>query len=108
MQDTSWIPIFPDQASTFAWQVDALYFYLIVISVFFTVLIVAGIAFFAVKYREREKFATPVEIHGSMALETTWSVIPFIISMTIFLGGAIVYYEQYRPPKDAMNVYAVG
>ena len=108
MQDNSWIPLFPDQASTFAWQVDALYFYLIIISVFFTVLIVAGIAFFAVKYREKEKFATPVEIHGSMALETTWSIIPFIISMTIFLGGAIVYYEQLRPPKNAMNVYVVG
>ena len=108
MQNTSWVPLFPDQASSFAWQVDALYFYLIAISVFFTVLIVAGIIFFAVKYREKEKFATPDEIHGSMALETTWSVIPFIISMTIFLGGAVVYYQQYRPPKNAMNVYVVG
>jgi cytochrome c oxidase subunit 2 len=110
MQNTSWIPLFPEQASTFAWQVDILYFYLIAISAFFTIGIVAGVIFFVVKYREREKFATPVEIHGSMALETTWSVIPFIISMTIFLGGAIVYYNQYRMPADsqAMEVYVVG
>ncbi len=108
MQDTSWVPLFPEQASTFAWQVDTLYFYLIAISVFFTVGIVAGIIFFAVKYREREKFATPPEIHGSMALETTWSVIPFVISMTIFLGGAVVFYNQYRPPKEAMDIYVVG
>lgn len=108
MQDTSWVPLFPEQASTFAWQVDALYFYLIAISVFFTVLIVAGIGFFVVKYREREKFATPVEIHGSLALETVWSIIPFVISMTIFLGGAVVFYNQYRMPKDAMEVYVVG
>lgn len=43
-----------------------------------------------------------------MALETTWSVIPFIISMTIFLGGAVIYYNQYSPPADAMEIYVVG
>jgi cytochrome c oxidase subunit 2 len=41
-------------------------------------------------------------------LETTWSIIPFIVSMTIFLGGAIVYYNQFRMPDDGMDVYVVG
>jgi cytochrome c oxidase subunit 2 len=107
-QQSNYIPLFPDQASTFAEHVDYLYFYLILISVFFTVLIVAGIFYFVVRYREREKFENGAEIHGSMMLETTWSIIPFVISMTIFLGGAIVYYNQYRPPKDAMEIYVVG
>jgi cytochrome c oxidase subunit 2 len=109
MQTTSWVPLFPDQASTFAWQVDLLYAYLIVVSVVFTVPIVLAIFFFAIKYREKEKFATPEAIHGSITLETVWSIIPFIVSMTIFLGGAIVYYNQYRMPDDpAMEVYVVG
>jgi hypothetical protein len=34
-------------------------------------------------------------MHGSMVLETVWSIIPFVVSMTIFLGGAIVYFNQY-------------
>jgi len=85
-----------------------LYFYLIVISVAFTIPIVAAIFFFGIKYREKEKFATPEEIHGSMVLEAGWSFLPFVISMTIFLGGAIVYYNQYRMPEDAMQVYVVG
>ncbi len=108
MQQNSWIPLFPEQASSFAWQVDALYFYLIAISAFFTIGIVAGIIFFFIKYREKEKFATGAEIHGSIALETTWSIIPFIISMSIFLGGAVVYYNQYRPPAESMEIYVVG
>ena len=110
MQDnsSSWIPLFPEQASTFAWQVDALYFYLLAISVFFTVGIVAAIMFFFVKYREKEKFATGEEIHGSIALETVWSIIPFVISMSIFLGGAIIYFNQYRPPADTTEIYVVG
>ena len=43
-----------------------------------------------------------------MVLEATWSFIPFVVSMTIFLGGAIVFYNQFTPPKDAMEVYVVG
>lgn len=108
MQQNSWVPLFPEQASTFAADVDYLYFYLIAVSAFFTIGIVLAIIYLAVRYREREKFENGAEIHGSVALETTWSIIPFIISMTIFLGGALVYYNQYRPPKDAMEIYVVG
>jgi cytochrome c oxidase subunit 2 len=108
MQTTSWVPLFPEQASTFAWQVDLLYFYLIAVSVAFTIPIVAALFFFAIKYRETEKYATPEEMHGSMVLETVWSIIPFIISMTIFIGGAVVYFNQFTPPDDAMEIYVVG
>jgi cytochrome c oxidase subunit II len=103
-----WVPIFPEQASSFAWQVDLLYVYLIVVSVAFTIPIVVAIFVFGIKYREREKFATPEEMHGSMVLETVWSIIPFVVSMTIFLGGAIVFYNQFTPPEDAMEIYVVG
>ena len=108
MQTTNWVPLFPEQASTFAWQVDLLYFYLIAVSIAFTIPIVVAIFFFAIKYRETEKFATPEEMHGSMVLETVWSIIPFVISMTIFLGGAIVFFNQYTPPEDSMEIYVVG
>ena len=108
MQTNSWIPIFPEQASSFAWQVELLYFYLILISVAFTVPIVLSIFYFSLKYREKEKFASGADIHGSMTLETIWSIIPFLVSMTIFLGGALVFYNQYTPPKDAMDIYVVG
>lgn len=100
--------MFPDQASTFAWQVDALYFYLIFISLAFMIPILGVIFFFGIRYNEKEKYAAPEGLHGSILLETTWSVIPFIISMSIFLGGAYVFFTQYRMPEDAMGVYVVG
>ena len=106
---TNWVPLFPDQASTFAWQVDLLYAYLILVSVAFSIPIVIAIFVFGLKYREREKYATPDEMHGSITLETVWSIIPFVVSMTIFLGGAYVYFNQYTIPQDpAMEVYVVG
>ncbi len=108
MQAKTWVPLFPEQASTFAWQVDYLYFYLIAISAFFTVGIVAAIIYFAIKYREKEPFATPKEIHGSIPLELFWSFVPFVLSMTIFLGGAWIYFHQYTMPADAMEIFVVG
>jgi len=108
MNNSWYIPLFPEQASTFAWQVDALYFYLVAITLFFSFLIIGVIAVFFVKYRERDKFATPPQIEGSTVLEVVWTVIPFVISMTILVGGAIVYYNQYRMPAEAMEIYVVG
>ncbi|HQZ83756.1 MAG TPA: cytochrome c oxidase subunit II [Pyrinomonadaceae bacterium] len=108
MQDSSFVQLFPEQASTFAWQVDALYGYLILVSLVFSVPIIVAIFYFSIKYREREKFAVPREIHGSMVLETLWSVIPFFVSMSVFVTGAIVYFNQYTPPDDAMEIYVVG
>jgi cytochrome c oxidase subunit 2 len=104
----NWIPLFPDQASTFAWEIDALYAYLILISIFFTVVIVAALAYFIIKYREKELYASPHSVHGSMVLELGWSILPFIISMTIFLGGAITFFNLYRVPVDAMEIFVVG
>lgn len=98
----------PEQASTFASRVDALYFYLIGLTLFFTVLIVSVLIFFVVKYRKRAPFEVPRPIAGSIKLETLWSVIPFLIAMSIFVWGANVYFAQYRMPKDAMEIYVVG
>ena len=90
-------------------QVDLLYAYLIIVSVAFTIPIVVAIFYFGIRYREKEKYATPDEMHGSIALETVWSIIPFVISMTIFLAGAYVYYNQYRIPDDpGLEVYVVN
>ncbi len=98
----------PDQASTFASKVDALYLYLIGLTLFFTVLIVSVIIFFVIKYRRRAPFEIPRPIAGSIKLETLWSVIPFFIAMSIFVWGASVFFIQTRPPEQAMEIYVVG
>ncbi|MBV9958878.1 MAG: cytochrome c oxidase subunit II [Acidobacteria bacterium] len=104
----SWIPFLPEQASTFASKVDALYFYLCGLTVFFTLLIISVLIFFFVKYRKRAPFEVPRPIAGSIKLETLWSVIPFMIAMSIFVWGASVYFAQYRMPKDGMEIFVVG
>lgn len=105
---TPWIPFIPPSASTLSGKVDALYFYLSGVTAFFTLLISGVLIFFVIKYRRRTPWEIPRPVAGSHRLETLWSVIPFVIAMSMFAWGAQVYFEQYRAPKNAQEIYVVG
>jgi cytochrome c oxidase subunit 2 len=103
------LPLFPEQASTVALDVDHLLYYLLSVTVFFTVLIFFCVVYFAIKYRRRsEAELPPQEKHGGLTLEITWSVIPLILAMVMFAWGASVYMTLSRPPDDSLQIYAVG
>src|SRR5688500_19492048 len=104
----SWIPLVPESASTFSWKVDALYFYLSGVTLFFTLLISGVLIFFVIKYRRRSPYEIPRPIAGSHKLETLWSVVPFLIAMSMFAWGAQLYFHQSRSPKNADEIYVVG
>jgi len=101
-------PLFPEQASTFAPEVDHLLYYLMVVAVFFTLLIFLAIFYFAIRYRRRSERELPQAIHGNVPLEIVWSVIPFGLTMVMFFWGASIYYREGRPPDDALPIYVVG
>jgi cytochrome c oxidase subunit 2 len=101
-------PLFPERASTMAARVDALYFFLISVSVFFSLLIAGLIVYYAVKYRRRSPQSIGANIHGGMLLEITWSVIPLMIAMFIFVWGASVFFAMSHPPDETINIYVVG
>jgi cytochrome c oxidase subunit II len=101
-------PLFPERASTVAGRVDALYFTLLGIAVFFSLLIAGLIVFYAVRYRRRNADSVGARIHGGMALEVTWTVIPFLITMVIFVWGASVFVAMSSPPPETLNIYVVG
>ena len=101
-------PLFPPQASLQAASVDGIYFFMLAVTAFFSLLIATLIVFFAVKYRRRHDDEVGVPIHGSIALELLWTIIPFLITMVMFGWGAKVFFELYRPPAGAMEVYVVG
>lgn len=98
----------PEQASSTAASVDHLYFFLVGVGGFFSVLIFGLIFYFAVKYRRRVDDAIPPLIHEPAALEVTWIVIPFILTVIIFLWGAKLYSDQSRPPATAEEIFVVG
>src|SRR5215813_7704166 len=101
-------PLFPERASTMAYRVDNLYFFLLAITAFFAALIAGLIVFFAVRYRRRSPDAVGERIHGNLLLELTWTGIPLVIVLVIFVWGASVYYAMARPPDETLNIYVVG
>jgi len=101
------LPLFPEQASTVAGRVDALYFFLLGVSTIFAVLIFVLVIFFAVRYR-RSKHPRARQIGGSLPLEILWSAIPFSLAMVMFAWGANLYYDMYEPPKEAADLYVVA
>jgi cytochrome c oxidase subunit 2 len=101
--------LFPPRASTSAGQVDALYGYLLVISGIMTLLIFCLVLFFAIRYRRKDPNEIPTQIHGSIPLEITWSVIPFFFMLVMFAWGTKLYFENYTPPRmDTLDIYVTG
>jgi cytochrome c oxidase subunit II len=101
-------PFFPEQASAQAAQVDGIYFFMLAVTAFFSLLIATLVVVFAIKYRRRHKEEIGAAIHGSLALELLWTIIPFFITMVMFAWGSKVFFDMYRPPAGAMEVYVVG
>ncbi|HXG55124.1 MAG TPA: cytochrome c oxidase subunit II [Vicinamibacterales bacterium] len=101
-------PFFPQQASAQAAPVDAIYFFMVAVTAFFSILIAGLVVYFAVRYRRRHRDEVGYAIHGSLALELMWTVIPFLIVMVMFVWGAKVFFYLYRVPAGAMEIYVVG
>jgi cytochrome c oxidase subunit II len=101
------LPLFPERASSLAWQVDGLYLLLVAVSAFFTLLIFVVVFVFAIKYR-RSVHPHAVQIEGSLPLELAWTLIPLGICMIFFAWGSLIYFQEARPPQGAMPVYVVA
>jgi len=100
--------LFPEQASTFAPQVDALYFFTIGISTFFALVVAVLLVYFAIRYRRRSEDYYPRPIMGSLKLEVSWTIVTLVLFMVIFFWGATVYMGAIRPPDDATEIYVTG
>src|ERR1051325_10070688 len=102
------LPLFPPQASTTASQVDALFFFILAVSVFFASLICICIVVFAVKYRRRSEDERGAFIEGDLRLEILWTVIPLGIGLVMFVWGARIYYIPFHPPRNALEITVVA
>jgi cytochrome c oxidase subunit 2 len=102
------IPIFPAQASTYAGDVDKLYFLILAVTSFFAIAVVIFVAIFAIKYQDHSGTQVGAPIHGSIPLELAWSFIPFVISIGIFAYATVVYFEIVRPPAETLQIYSTG
>src|SRR5438309_8788754 len=100
--------LFPPQASTTSHEVDALFFALTLISLFFIAVIFLPIIFFSVKYRRGSPADRSNPRSGSFLIESGWTIGPIFLSLGLFAWGAVAYFRIERRPENAIDVQVVG
>ena len=100
--------LFPDQASSVAPGVDALFLFIVGVSVSFATVTAVLLVYFALRYRRKSADHFPKAIEGSGRMEILWVGFLLVLFLLIFFWGAVQYLNMMRPPDDAMEVYVVG
>ena len=100
--------VFPDAAATNAGAYDSLYYFESIVTLVMVLLIFTCVAVFAFKYRRRPGNENTPLIHGSTKLEITWSIIPFLVMLVMFFWGAKIYFDNGKPPANAIDIFVVG
>ena len=100
--------LFPTQASSLAPEIDNLYLGVIAITAFFAIVVVVCVIYFAIKYRDHTGDKVGAPITGSVPLELGWSLIPFVISIGIFVWASVVFFHIVRAPDQTLDIYSTG
>ncbi len=102
------IPFLPQQASTFAKEIDTLYFVLWALTLIFSAIVGFLILFFVIRYKKGSNVSRANLVHTSHSLELAWSIIPLFLGLIIFAWGAKLYADVYKVPSNAKEVFVIG
>lgn len=99
-----------EAVSRTASQVDALFYFIAGVSLFFFLLVEGLLIYFAVKYRRRkgEEAVATSDVHSNVVLETIWIVIPSLVVVAFFYYGYVVFRDIHAPLPGATDIQVVG
>jgi cytochrome c oxidase subunit 2 len=92
-----------EPASSFSGRVDDVFLYIFVLSAIFLIGITATIVYFVVRY-SRKRHPRPVNVVENTALEVTWTVIPTVLFLSMFVYGWTNFEYMRQVPRDAMVI----
>jgi len=100
----------PPQAASTAAEIDWLYYALVGMTVFFTLLICALIVTFMVRYRSTARLNRRIHVSHKrlLMIEIGWMLPPLAIVMGSFFWGAAIFFHQRQEPADPLRIYVVG
>ncbi|MCG8416595.1 MAG: cytochrome c oxidase subunit II [Proteobacteria bacterium] len=104
--NTFWLP---EAASVTTDNVDWIYLGLIGLSIFCFIGITAAVVYFTIKYRQRPGHERPLPSPShNNPLEITWTLIPAIICVFLFVAGWRGYVDLATPPQHALEISVTG
>jgi cytochrome c oxidase subunit 2 len=105
MRKMLWLP---EQASTFAPEVDHLHYFVIIVTMLVSVAVgLMAFAFFF-KYRERRPNQSTPMVVPSVRFEVVVIGVPLFFFLLWFVQGYKDYIWYTTPPQNAMDVYVMG
>jgi cytochrome c oxidase subunit 2 len=103
--DSYWMPT---KANSMSDHVDWMFYAILGLSAFCFIAITIAVVYLTWRYRARPGHKTePSRAHDNV-LEVTWTIIPSIICVFIFIGGWKGYLNMTTAPGDANEVNVIG
>jgi cytochrome c oxidase subunit II len=99
--------ILPEQASSAAGKVDAVFLFILALSVAFLIFITGLMIVFVIRY-SRKRHPKGEDIEGHTGLEIAWTVIPLVLFLAMFYYGWTNFAYLSNAPRDAMVVKATA
>ena len=100
--------LLPPGSSTVSGDVDRLFYFILAVTIFFFVLVVALTIYFTVKYRRKGEVEKTAGIDKNIPLEIAWTAVPLILVIIIFAIGFKVFIIQSVAPGDSIEVKVTG
>ncbi len=79
-------------------MIDELSLGIVAITAFLALMVAVFVVYFAIKHRDDPEDKVGAPITGWMPLELGWSLIPFVISIGIFVWASIVFFRIVKGP----------
>ena len=102
--------LFPKQVSTFAQDIDNLFYFIFYTSLALLAIVTFGMIYLAIKYRFKkndEVRLTSSTDHNSI-LESSFVIIPLILVSITFVWGIKSYLNMVTVPNDAIEIKITG
>lgn len=96
------------EASAHAAQVDLLMACFLLLVFLLSAPVFILLVVFAVKYRRGRSADRTHPVNRNVWLETSWAVIPFLLTVLFFVWATKLYADLYRPPADALEIDVVA
>src|SRR6201995_6033729 len=92
--------LYPPEASKIAPQMDALYFFMVLVSMIGMTIVILLVVGFSIRYNKKRR-PVAVQSDGATMLVATGTIIPLGLLLIMFVGGALRDCPVDSPPANA-------
>jgi len=102
------LPFRAPAASSYAEDVDRLFFVLVGLTVVFTTLVGGTLLFLAVRYRRGNRVDRSRPSSHNTLLELGWTLPPLFLALGVFFWSAHIFTKAYAVPDNAKEIFVIG